>query len=116
MIKCIPYNEKADVYSFTIQFWEMIALSRPYKKLAKVSASMIEKMVSEKNHRPEIDPKWAPAVKSVLEQGWDPSPKERPSFTEMKKLIYDCVLDAGGDEELNTSIDKSGRSFRNLKI
>ena len=116
MIKCIPYNEKADVYSFTIQFWEMIALSRPYKKLAKVSASMIEKMVSEKNHRPEIDPKWAPAVKSVLSQGWHPSPKERPSFTEMKKLIYDCVLDAGGDEELNTSIDKSGRSFRNLKI
>jgi len=73
-----------------------------------------EKMVVEKDYRPEIQAKWQPAIKTAIKKFWDKDPRKRPSFVEAKKLLYDCVLETGGDDELNSSLDKSGTSFRNF--
>ena len=70
-------------------------------------------MVSEKNHRPSIDEKWTNNLKNVIRKCWDASPRQRPEFFEVKSMVYDCIVEAGGDEdELGLAIDSSTKSFR----
>jgi hypothetical protein len=35
VLKCVPYNLAADVYSYSIVLWQIVALASPYKKLPK---------------------------------------------------------------------------------
>lgn len=111
VLKCVPYNLAADVYSYSIVLWQIVALAVPYKKVPK---NILETMVAEKNHRPTIDVKWTTKIKTVIQKCWDPSPKNRPPFSEVKSLVYECVMEAGGEDELGLAIDSSTKSFRNL--
>mmetsp|Transcript_5653 Transcript_5653/g.10720 ORF Transcript_5653/g.10720 Transcript_5653/m.10720 type:complete len:411 (+) Transcript_5653:159-1391(+) len=112
VLKCVPYNLAADVYSYSIVLWQIVALAPPYKKLPK---NVLEQMVVEKNLRPTIDEKWTTKVKTVIQKCWDPLPQQRPIFSEVKSMVYDCVIEAGGeDDEAGLAIDSSTKSFRNL--
>eukprot|EP00978_Attheya_sp_CCMP212_P028467 scaffold98343_cov54-Attheya_sp.AAC.1 len=62
-----PYNEKADVYSFAMLLWEMLALKEPFPKC---TAKIHEKMVVRGSHRPEISKKWPSNVQALIEACW----------------------------------------------
>ena len=111
-MKGVPYNLKADVYSFSIMLWEMTSLSTPYKKLP---INVMEKMVSEKNYRPDCDKKWPEAVTKIITECWDPTASKRPSFDKIKTSLFSCVMALDGDENLGTSLDKSSRSFTKFR-
>jgi len=78
------YSTKADVYSFGMVLWEMIAKELPFKTL------MLDRQIEElilQGDRPEI-PSYCPAAfGSLLEQCWSQDPEMRPPFTVIKDQL-----------------------------
>ena len=111
-MNCQPYNLSADIFSFAILFWEMLSLSEPYKKVPK---NIMEKMVIEKHFRPKCEEKWSEKLTNIIETSWHPLPSKRPTFNAIKNILTEFLQDEGGDGNLDSSIDKSTRSFYNAQ-
>jgi serine/threonine protein kinase len=71
------YTEKADVYSFGILLWQVVALKEPYGRL---HGGKIEYSVCQLGLRPEIDPGWPLAIIKLLENCFARQPAKRPSM------------------------------------
>lgn len=78
------YTEKADVYSFGIILWEMIAREVPFSGLNGVQVSI---QVTTKNLRPTIPPDLDPDVTRLIQDCWDTDPARRPSFDDVVKEL-----------------------------
>jgi len=78
-----PYNELADVYSFSILMWEILALEKPYKNLS--CNEWFQQVVIE-GKRPDIDGSWPTKLQYLLKCCWSKEINERPSF--------DIIIDA----------------------
>jgi len=93
-----PYNEKSDVYSFAILFWEMLSTKTPFELYTMKSLS--EKVWNGEMKRPSISKDWAPTIKTLLEQMWTPAFRTRPDFpTVTETLRKEIVQLRGGDDE-----------------
>lgn len=111
-----PYNFSADVYSFGILLWQMIALKSPFEKL---TIRNIINMVAKKNHRPPCDAKWTASLSELLRSCWSPDIGKRPSFQNIiSELRIEC---SGGRSDgpgpqlgVIDCLDISKRSFTNL--
>lgn len=71
------YNLKADVYSWSMIFWEMMALQKPY---APYSTDDHRREVCRGGERPKLDPQWPIWLQSLLRMSWDESVKYRFSM------------------------------------
>jgi len=80
------YNELADVYSFSMLMWEIMALEKPYNNIKY--KEWFRKVVVE-GKRPDIDESWQPKIKTLLSCCWSEDVSERPSF--------DIILDILGE-------------------
>ncbi|GKY95898.1 hypothetical protein MPSEU_000550400 [Mayamaea pseudoterrestris] len=98
------YNEKADVYSFTLVLWEMLALEQPYKmgfftaSIKTPSATSIDyasqhiQRVCHNHQRPPVKPFWSPSIREMLQRGWAASIQERCSMRQMQCMLRDEIL------------------------
>jgi len=76
-----PYNQKSEIYSFSIVLWEMVALQRPYDS---VLAEQFTEKVCTQHVRPKInEKKWPPPLCALLSRCWEPSPTDRPESREV---------------------------------
>jgi serine/threonine protein kinase len=73
-------TEAADVYSFTVIMYELIAKRPVFDR--SVAFEEFEEMVKS-GTRPEIPDKLNPTVKSLISSGWSPDPGCRSSFDEI---------------------------------
>jgi len=82
-----PYNAAADVYSFTIVAWEMLALEKPFNH--HKSESDFVSTVFEGKKRPFMNEKsgFSPACKSMMEAGWNPDFRKRLSMYEFNQRL-----------------------------
>jgi len=78
-----PYNEKADVYSFSILLWYFMALEPPF---GLYTPRMIRERVP-KGNRPVLMDAWPEGVKKLLNVCWSGKIKSRPSFETVMKLL-----------------------------
>jgi len=62
-----PSGLSADVYSFTLMLWEVLAISVPFEHMDPEQHS---KFVHVKNRRPKIERSWPKPAKKLLERGW----------------------------------------------
>ena len=98
-----PYTEKADVYSFGILLWQILALADPYPNM---SSGVIEYKVCHLGLRPKIDPTWSNAIRRLLQDCFAGQPR-RPTMDVVcsvlrrevnslsdKKLVDDGILDS----------------------
>ena len=60
------YNAKADVYSFSILFWEMLSLSKPY---GGMEGNDVKEAVAHKGLRPKIPKEWPSQIRMLLKYG-----------------------------------------------
>jgi serine/threonine protein kinase len=90
------YTEKADVYSFGILLWQIMALDTPY---GKMPAQKIEYSVCHLGLRPKIDESWPEPVKKLLENCFASQPR-RPSMEEVCTIL---------GREANSLVDKKLR-------
>jgi serine/threonine protein kinase len=76
----LPYNLKADVYSWSMLLHYILALEPP---MGTYTPNMFIERVFKQGVRPVIKDKWSPVLKDLLKQAWSESIDERPSFAEI---------------------------------
>lgn len=84
VIRKHPYNCKADVFSYSILLWELMALCKPYDGLV---GQQVKECVSVFGERPSIPRTWPTSLRRILRRGWGESLLERPRITEVKEVL-----------------------------
>lgn len=91
----LPYNHKADVYSFGIILWEMNAGKKPFVGLNR--ESFYERIVHG-GERPSLNKKWPLELCQLMKDCWNVDIDSRPCFGEILEKL-DSLLSkekAGG--------------------
>jgi len=92
---CQPYNQKADVYSFGIMLWELVAFKKPYDGMNR------EEFYSRVVHggeRPVINKKWPDDLTELMKSCWDAEVINRPNFSDIVEIL-DSMLAGEKDGE-----------------
>jgi serine/threonine protein kinase len=84
VIRKHPYNVKADVFSYSILLWELMALCKPYDGLV---GQQVKECVSVFGERPAIPRTWPTNLRRILRRGWTETLVERPNITEVKDVL-----------------------------
>jgi serine/threonine protein kinase len=76
------YSLSADLYSFSILFWEVLTLRKAF---AYLPADEHRERVIKNDERPELDPHWTPGIKDLLVGCWARNPFQRPTARDAHK-------------------------------
>ncbi|XP_034902080.1 serine/threonine/tyrosine-protein kinase HT1 [Populus alba] len=98
MIKKRSYGRKADVYSFGLILWEMVAGTIPYEDMTPIQAAFA---VVNKNSRPVIPKDCPPAMGALINQCWSLQPEKRPEFRQIVKVLEQFESSLAHDGTLN---------------
>jgi len=79
-----PYCEKADVYSFGLVFWEMLALTRPFPELNEMERW---NLILVRGKRPLVDVTWPDRIKVLLRTSWHVDPLYRPEMSNVHEIL-----------------------------
>eukprot|EP00567_Pseudictyota_dubia_P013143 CAMPEP_0197438556 /NCGR_PEP_ID=MMETSP1175-20131217/5514_1 /TAXON_ID=1003142 /ORGANISM="Triceratium dubium, Strain CCMP147" /LENGTH=400 /DNA_ID=CAMNT_0042968307 /DNA_START=165 /DNA_END=1367 /DNA_ORIENTATION=+ len=74
--KSEPYNMSADIYSFSMLCWEILAMEKPFESY---STNMYVDLVVNKGYRPKCEPTWPEGITDMLKMSWSVKKEERPS-------------------------------------
>lgn len=83
-------NCSADVYSYGIMLWSVLALEIPFKDFT------VEKhanMVVRQNYRPKIPSIWHSDLKSLLPKCWSENIAKRPTFADIEDTLDGLTSD-----------------------
>jgi serine/threonine protein kinase len=94
-----PYNLSADIYSFSILFWEILTMSKAF---GRMSADEHRERVIRKGERLELDKSWSPRLCNLLEGCWHSSGSKRPTAREIHTVIH---------QEINAIYEKDFQSL-----
>ena len=101
VIRSESYNLKADVFSFSILLWEIVAMLKPYNGLP---GFQVKKMVSLRGTRPAIPWSWPFSLRKLLKRGWSQNPLERPTMVNVKSTLEKIRDDICPDKKSRLSI------------
>ncbi|CAM9527973.1 unnamed protein product [Ectocarpus sp. 6 AP-2014] len=99
------YNEKGDVYSFSLIMWEMLAGIKPFLGLKR--PDFYNRVVDE-GERPPLNPEWPQPVRNLLESCWRTNLDERLSFREVAGILKVCAE----EENRRSFTEEKRKSFR----
>ncbi|CAJ1970355.1 unnamed protein product [Cylindrotheca closterium] len=105
------YTEKADVYSFGIILWQVLALEIPYGPLPDDG---IYRKVVHCGGRPKIEGKWPTELRRLLQDCFASGPR-RPPMTRACEIIRKAIHEVGGETLVDDDILDSARSARSLR-
>jgi len=100
---CKPYGKSADVYSFSILFWETMALETPYPYDCHEKHA---KHVVQGQKRPPVSSSWPTLIRALLKDAWAHNPKTRPNFGTVCELISGEV---GNVKKKEAASDRTSR-------
>lgn len=93
-----PYNLKADVYSWSMILWYIMALEPP---MGLYTPKMFMERVHKMGYRPMIkERKWPAGVNRLMKISWSDDINERPSFSQIKAILRKELTEI--DPELRT--------------
>ncbi|XP_071525007.1 serine/threonine-protein kinase TNNI3K-like isoform X2 [Panulirus ornatus] len=78
--QCTRYSIKADVFSFGLCLWELLASELPFAHLKPAAAAAD---MAYKHSRPPLDLAFPVEVSVLLEKAWHKVPEERPDFSQI---------------------------------
>ena len=102
-----PYNEKCDVYSFSILLWEILVVEPPFAHYT--SRKQLVQKVAQLGARPKVDDSWPSKLIDLLREGWHADIGKRPSFLKLGNVLR-TILHTESGEHRETVSDISGRS------
>lgn len=92
-----PYNQSCDAYSFAILFWQMYSCTTPFELYTM--KSFRSRVWDGEHKRPFVQEAWPVPIKSLLRRAWSKETKERPSFSQIYKILRsECVRVREGNE------------------
>lgn len=83
-----PYGLKADVFSFCMLLYEIMALVKPFDKL---SGKEVKEEVAVLGRRPVIEKSWPSCIQRLLRHGFSEAPEIRPSMEDIQDTLEDFV-------------------------
>jgi serine/threonine protein kinase len=86
-----PYNLKADVYSFAMLFWKMLALELPYLEFI-YDRKIFENKVMQEGKRPPLKDKWPKEIKNLLVKAWSKDMDERPTMQKVCIMLKEFII------------------------
>ena len=89
----LPYNHKADVYSFGMILWEMNAGKRPFNGLSRDS---FYEQVVHGGGRPSLNKKWPSDLIKLVSDCWSADIDTRPAFGQIVNSIDDLLANEKG--------------------
>lgn len=104
----VPYGLSADVYSFGILMWEMLALTAAFEKYTREKHY---KEIIVEGKRPKVYKSWPFLIKNLLQRCWHKVPSERPTFQAICELIK-FGLPVDDDDGSGRSTELMLRSYR----
>jgi Protein tyrosine and serine/threonine kinase len=99
-----PYDLRADVYSWSIVFWYILALEPP---LSVYPPTVFVSHVAIDGKRPVLHKQWSTSVRRILETSWHQNPRQRPYFD----TILTCLL-----EIIHQIAPEVGLTINNMSI
>ena len=112
-----PYDNKCDVYSFSILLWEILAIKAAFKGLTK--KEFIQRVVMGTERLP-IKNSWPPLTRAMLSTAWDQDPARRPDMRSIATLIRNDLTDMCQDDAVlhrtQHMAERSQRSFTNRSL
>ncbi|KAL3274656.1 hypothetical protein HHI36_016036 [Cryptolaemus montrouzieri] len=102
------YNEKCDVFSWSIILWEVLTRSRPYNSPGATSLGILWSVHQGK--RPPLIKDCPPCIESLMVRCWHQLPENRPSMSEVVIIMNDIcsILPEVQDVE---EVDKEDSSY-----
>lgn len=97
-----PYNEKTDVFSFAVNFWELFNCTLMIARITNMGTQdeIYQYACGVSNGiRPVIPTSWPPRVSALISSCWDPYPHHRPSFSQIVQQLEECRSDVVAMEE-----------------
>jgi serine/threonine protein kinase len=102
-----PYNNKVDVYSWSMVFWYMLALEPPF---GMYTNNMFVDRVFQKKYRPAINDRWPNEYGDLLRKCWSHRICDRPSFIEISSTLREEIhkldptmsVENDNDKEIST--------------
>lgn len=85
----LPYNTKADSYSFGVLFWQICSLTTPYSGF---STKMHSEKVVQQGYRPKPDSSWPTTWTVLMKECWTKEVKARPDFVKIRRTVEDQVV------------------------
>jgi serine/threonine protein kinase len=85
-----PYNLAADVYSWSMIMWFIMALEPPF---GFYTESMICDRVFRRGSRPAIFTVWPESVAGIMKRAWDTDISARPSFMEISLVLKHEIIE-----------------------
>jgi hypothetical protein len=91
VVLCLPFNEKADIYSFGIILWELLSGEAPFPEMDEVEHTEwfivqgIRPDLRDTNGHPLSH--IPPLLASLIERCWDDEPHRRPSCIEIATIL-----------------------------
>jgi serine/threonine protein kinase len=100
------YNLSADIYSFSILFWEILTLSKAFERLPPEEH---RERVIKNGERPDLDESWSPGLCALLEGCWHTTATKRPAARDVYKVIRQEINVAYDKDFVSPGKDRDGR-------
>jgi serine/threonine protein kinase len=88
------FNEKADVYSFGLVLWQIVARQELFPQFDNLDTFI--RAVCYNHHRPTIPPDTPPVLVELITSCWQANPDLRPNFSQivdtLNSIIVDCAI------------------------
>ena len=111
-----PYDSKCDVFSFTVLLWEMLSLQSAWTDYTP--QEFVHHVFHDDERALRIMPGWPPLTRlSIIPQGWDPSPPNRPTMHRIAQLLHGDLKDITTDETvLHRTRHMGGRTQHSIEL
>ena len=114
VVKGTPYNEKCDVYSFSLILWQILELTLPFSKF---DLGKMNKEVYNGKATPKINKQWTDSLKDLFTNCWSRDFAKRPSCEECIEILREEISELDGDAMGLLDIsNRTELSMKNLKI
>ncbi|CAG8670545.1 2779_t:CDS:2, partial [Ambispora leptoticha] len=96
-----PFDERCDIYSLGVIFWEITAERRPFNGQNDISLAL-NLMKGKREKFPESTP---PKFAELAMSCWDEDPEKRPSLSQIKQTLNEILDDLSKSENNNSNLN-----------
>jgi len=93
------YNEKCDIYSFSICLWEMLTNKQAFSEMEDDLTAFIH-CICDLDQRPVIPADCPRRLAKLISQGWAKKPQLRPSFKEILETTDKLLIELAIEDEV----------------
>lgn len=112
-MKCKPYNLSADVFSFGVLLWHIMACTTPYRGF---TLKMFKQIVAENDMRPTIKNSWPNDIKFLMKKCWINDGGKRPNLDIVTGELRNIIMNQRMGKYHELDLDLSKRSKNGSKF